>query len=181
MNLPITSACKKPTLLFGKSFEFLTSFIFLCRDCSQLKPNITFALEACKNLLDTLSEVAKAQSNFSKSLSGLIEAQDCSIEKTIVREIQQGAEKMIPIYGEAILSLQTNLLEPIQFLEVDTMNIASSLVQDVNKLSPKIGKKYFEYHREMIVDWNTFRVIRHDILLSSIYRLTLNSIKQVSR
>lgn len=137
-------------------------------------------MDACKGLIESLTDVIKAQTSFAKSLTGLIEAQDCKIEKDAVREVQLGTERAIPIYNEVISSLQVNLLEPLHFLEVDTMNLASSLVSDANKLSPKLGKKYFEYHRDIISDWNMFRVIRHDILVSSIYNFSLSSSKQVS-
>lgn len=136
-------------------------------------------MDACKGLISVCSNVMKAQQNFARSLTGLIEAQDCNVEKDIVKEVQSGSIRTLPLFAELVSSLQHSLLEPLQFFEVDTMNIASSHVADINKLTPKVGKKYFQYHRETITDWNAFRRIRHDLLVSSIYSFTQYSAQQV--
>jgi hypothetical protein len=149
------------------------------RDCNQLKPNINSALDACKGLVSAFGEVIKAQHNFARSLTGLIEAQDCQIEKEIVREVQTSTVRALPLLGEIVTTLQHQVLEPLQFFEVDTMSIAASSVSDINKMTPKAGKKYFQYHREAITDWNSFRRIRHDMLISSIYTFAQSSLGQV--
>jgi hypothetical protein len=149
------------------------------RDCNQLKPNINSALDACKGLVSAFGEVIKAQHNFARSLTGLIEAQDCQIEKEIVREVQTSTVRALPLLGEIVTTLQHQVLEPLQFFEVETMSIAASSVSDINKMTPKAGKKYFQYHREAITDWNSFRRIRHDMLISSIYTFAQSSLGQV--
>jgi hypothetical protein len=121
----------------------------------------------------------KAHQTFARSLTGLIEAQDCSLEKEIVREVHASASRSHPIVSEIITSLHQNLLEPLHFFEVDTMAVAASSVSDINKLTSKAGKKYFQYHREIITDWNSFRRIRHDVLVSAILRFTQSSMGQV--
>jgi hypothetical protein len=136
-------------------------------------------MDACKGLISVFSDVIKAQQNFARSLTGLIEAQDCHVEKEIVKEVQAGTISTLPLFAELVSTLQHSVLEPLQFFEVDTMNIAASHVADINKLTPKLGKKYFQYHRETITDWNAFRRIRHDLLLSSIYSFTQYSTQQV--
>lgn len=137
-------------------------------------------MDSCKGLIAAFNDVIKAQRNFSQAFTGLIEAQDCHVEKEILKEVQAGTGRALPLFSDIVTTLHNAVLEPLQLLEIETMSVAASLISDIHKMTPKSGKKYFQSHKETISDWNAFRQIRHDMLLSSIYHYSQFATQQVN-
>lgn len=153
--------------------------VAVCRDFDQLKPNVRSAIEACKNLLETMRASAAIRTKLATSFANLADEEDSTIEKSALQDVRMGMERTLPLAQSVVTALNECVLEPMIFLNIEVMGVAGSVLADVAKLSTKEPKQYLEGHRTLLREWSCFRTIRHDTLLRSFTAAAANMAEEV--
>mmetsp|Transcript_16347 Transcript_16347/g.24641 ORF Transcript_16347/g.24641 Transcript_16347/m.24641 type:complete len:1163 (+) Transcript_16347:260-3748(+) len=138
------------------------------RDYNQLKPNIRSGVDACRALLDAMREVGRAHIKFSSSLSSLADVEDGEVEKAAATEVQLCTDRSLSLLHGVVFSMCTHVLEPMQFLEVDSMAVSSNVMHTVHKTSTKNSRNFIDAHADLVREWGMYRSIRHDMLTRSL-------------
>lgn len=111
-----------------------------------------------------MRSVAGIRSKLASSLSLLAEGEDCPAEKAALTEVKMGMERTLPLTQGVVNALGECVKEPMLFLNVEVMDVAGSVLNDVSKTSSKDPRRYMEAHRSLLREWSIFRMIRHDTL-----------------
>lgn len=134
-----------------------------------MKPNIGAAIEACKHLMEGMHALARAQASVVSSLILMARAEDNEGERSMWNAVSTGQDSIAISFSTLSSAVKTNLMENLQFLSVDVMQVAQSLIAETTKIStrstPYSQRKATE---NTINEWVIYRQIRHDMQLQGI-------------
>ena len=160
--------------------------VYICRDFSQLSPNVETAMSAVTALIEIHREANKTVSKVVKSFSNLSSAETAPFEASACAHISKALSVSLPIMESVTERIHAEVCEPLQFLEVDTMKLFKYILQDVQQRavdcvkSRKKSEKHLKVHSATVKEWVSYRKTRHAMLIEKSLEFAENMAAEVS-